>query len=161
MDLILFLLGRPRKLYSYMHIPEGRDYDLQVATLIETGNGIVHYEALAHPLHKIGFLRDGWDEQVEINGTGGRLEIYSAMWDQVDTKASLLIHYDNLTGNVREYRYDPVSPFDRAIKFFCENIANGAQGSQSHITGYEVDELIAHIYKSSETKQAVLINWQI
>lgn len=161
LDLVVFFLGRPRKLYASMHIPEKRDYDLQAAALMETENGVVHYETLVHPLHKIGFLRDGWDERMEINGLNGRLEIYSAMWDQTEWKTSMLVHCDNATGESTEYRYDPSSPFDRALAFFCKNIEKGEQGEQSRLTGYEVDELIAHIEKSAKSGQAVDVEWRI
>jgi len=160
LDLVCFFLGRPHRLYATMHGPKGGDFDIQTAALMETENGIVHYEALAHPLNKIGFLRDGWDEKVEINGVNGRLEIYSAAWDQVASKASMLVHYDNTTGNSTEYRFSPESPFDRAVAFFCANIAKGTQGSQSRVTGYDVDELIAHIKKSSETGTALQIKYR-
>ena len=161
LDLVLYLIGRPHRLYAAMYYPPRQDYDLQAAALLETDNGVVHYEALTHPLRKVGFLRDGWDERVEINGTGGRLEMYSAMWDEVAYKASMLVHYDNASGTATEYRYAPLSPFDRAVEFFCRNIQNGSQGNQSRHTGYEVDELISHIKKSAETGQVIEVNWRI
>ena len=160
LDLTLFLLGRPHRLYATMFEPEGRDYDLRAAALLETDNGVVHYEALTHPLTKIGFLRDGWDEKFEINGINGRIEMFSSSWTEVDSKASLLVHYDNNTGNSTEYRFSPVSPFDRAVEFFCGQIEKGEQGSQSRLTGYEVDELIEHIKHSNASKQAVEIKWK-
>lgn len=161
LDLIGFLLGRPTRLYASMRRPVGADYDVQAAALMETGNGTVHFEALAHPLNKIGFLRDGWDERVEINGTNGRLEIYSALWDNPENKASLLVHYDGATGNAMEYRYAPESPFDRAMAFYCANIARGEQGAQSRLTGYDVDELISHVEKSARTGSAVEVQWRV
>ena len=161
LDLVVFLLGRPRRLYATMEVPKDRDYDLQAAALMETENGIVHYEALAHPLNKIGFLRDGWDERIEINGVNGRLDIYSSAWDQVDSKASLLVHYDKATGQATEHRFAPVSPFDRAVAFFCDNIRRGRQGAQSRLTGYEVDELIGHFKQSAASGQAVPVKWRI
>lgn len=161
LDLIGFLLGRPTRLFASMTRPAGADYDVQAAALMETGNGVVHFEALAHPLDKIGFLRDGWDERVEINGTKGRLEIYSALWDDPEHKASMLVHYDNATGLATEYRYAPESPFDRAVAFYCANIARGEQGEQSRLTGYDVDELIAHLEQSASSGQALEVNWRI
>ena len=161
LDLVCFLHGRPHRLYAHMQIPEERDYDLQAAVLMETANGPVHFEALAHPLTRIGFLRDGWDERVEITGVRGSLEILSASWDEVETKASLLRHYDSATGNLTEYRYDPESPFERAERFFCANIARGEQGEQPRTTGYDVDELIAHIRTSAAQGQARTINWRL
>ena len=160
LDLVGFFLGRPRRLYASVHTPEGSDLDVQAAALLETENGIVHYEALAHPLQRIGFLNDGWDERIEINGTGGRLEIYSALWDQPYHKASKLVHYDNGTGNALEYRFPPVSPFERAISFYCGNIEKGVQGSQSIYTGYDVDVLIDAIGRSSGNGAAVEVDWR-
>lgn len=161
LDLVVYLFGRPSKLYSYMYDHKDADYDIQAAAMMHTDNGIVHYEAVAHPLDKIGFLRDGWDERIEINGSKGRLEIYSAMWDQCDYKASKLVHYDNETKQSIEYLYDPVSPFEKAVNFFCENIEKGQQGNQSRITGYDVDELIEHIKKSASNGQAIDVKWRI
>jgi predicted dehydrogenase len=154
LDLICFLLGRPDTVYGKVHKPDDRDYDLHAMALLETQNGTVDFEVWAHPLKRIGFLRDGWDERVEINGTGGRLEIFSAQWDNPYNKASLLVHYDNASGNVSEYRFDAVSPFDEAILFFCRSIEAGIQGGQTIMTGYDVDELIESIQRSSETGQA-------
>lgn len=162
LDLTLFLLGRPHRLYGNVYTPEGRDYDLRAAALLETpSNGVVHFETMIHDLKRVGFLRDGWDERFEITGLDGRLEFYSSQWDNPNTKASLLIHYDNATGQATEYRQEPVSPFDVAIAFFCRNIERGEQGSQSIITGYEVDELISHIERSSCTSQALEVNWRL
>jgi len=161
LDLVGFFLGRPSKVFALTHTPKGRDYDLQAAALFETENGVCHFEATAHPLKKIGFLRDGWDERVEINGTNGRLDIYSSSWDDVEHKASLLVHYDNETEQSTEYRYDPVSPFDLAVAFFVENIERGEQGGQSRLTGYDVDELISSISRSGQTGQALIIDWKL
>ncbi len=159
LDLIVFLLGRPGKVYGKVYQPADRDYDLHAMALLETDNGPVNFEVMAHPLRRIGFLRDGWDERVEINGVNGRLEIYSAKWDDPYCKASRLVHYDNTTGDATEYRFDAVSPFDEAIAWFCGNIARGEQGEQSRWTGYEVDALLAHIRRSAASGDAVSIDW--
>lgn len=160
LDLVLFLLGRPTRLFAHVHRQPGFDVEATAAVLMETASGPVLFEALAHPLTRIGFLRDGWDERVEISGVNGRLEIYSAEWNQVEHKASPLIHYDNATGQATEYRFPPASPFARAVEFFCTHIAKGEQGPQSRLTGYEVDELIAHIYHSGATGRALDVAWR-
>jgi len=92
-----------------------------------------------------------------VAGAGGRLEVFSSAWDQVDSKASLLVHYDNAT----EYRYKPESPFDREIEFFCRNIAAGVQGDQSRLTGHEVDELIETITKIAQRQASLAVQWRI
>jgi predicted dehydrogenase len=159
LDLLLHFLGRPRRLCATMHTPEGRDYEVQACAMLETANGTAHFEALAHPLQRVGFLRDGWDERVEINGVNGRLEIYSSAWEDVTNRASLLVHYDNRSETATEYRFPPASPFDRAIAFFCDNIRRGEQGGQSALSGWEVDNLIEHIRASATKGQAVEVRW--
>jgi predicted dehydrogenase len=161
LDLVLYFLGRPTKLYAHSYMPQDRDYDLHAVVILETASGVVQYEALAHPLKKIGFLGDGWDEQISIIGTCGTLTVHSAMWDQVDFKASKLSHYDNVSETVTDYLFDAVSPFDRSVAYFCKHIELGRQGSQSVVTGYEVDELIDHIKLSASTGQAVSVDWRI
>lgn len=160
LDLVLFLLGRPTWLAASMHTPEGMDLDVQAAVLMRTGNGTVLFEALAHPLGTIGFLRDGWDERVEITTTKGRLEIFSSSWNQVDSKASMLVHYDSASSTAREYRYSPASPFDIAVENYCRSIEQGRQGQPSELSGYEVDNLIAHVQRSAASNQALEVVWQ-
>jgi predicted dehydrogenase len=161
LDLICFFLGRPHRLSAAMFQPSGRDYDLLASALLETPNGVVHFEAAAHPMKKIGHLRDGWDERIEINGTLGRLEIYSALWDQADFKDSLLVHYDDEKGTATEYRFGPVSPFERAIASYCTQIAKGQQGNHSIYTGYDVDELIETVRESAARSQTLEVRYRI
>ena len=90
----------------------------------------------------------------------GRLDVYSSSWDNVEHKASLLVHYDNSTGQSVEYRFPPASPFERAVACFCKGIENGEQGEQSRLTGYEVDELISCITRSAAEGRAVDVRWR-
>jgi predicted dehydrogenase len=161
LDLVLFLVGRPHKLYASVFTPVNRDYDLRASALMETANGSVLYEALTHPLSRIGFLGDGWDERIEITGLRGRLEIWTPLWNAVDTKASLLRHYDNATATVQEYRFRAESPFDHAVAHFCDQVAAGEQGPQSRVTGYDVDELIAHFHRSADSGAAVDVTYRV
>jgi predicted dehydrogenase len=160
LDLLMFFLGRPSRLYATVETPSERDYEVQACALIETPHGTAHYEALAHPLKRVGFLRDGWDERVEINGVNGRLDIYSCSWEDVTHRASLLVHYDNERETTTEYRFPPASPFDRAIAFFCDNIRRGEQGAQSALTGWEVDNLLEHIRVSSADRKSIVVDWR-
>ncbi len=161
LDLVCFFLGRPHRVYAAWETMPGRDHDEHTSALLETAHGRVHLDLLCHPFTRIGFLRDGWDEQVEIIGDRGILHLYSATWNQGDTKASLLIHHDRATGQSIEYRFDPVSPFTRAVRFFLENIQAGVQGTQSKVTGYDVDELIATISRSAHEHQALDVVYRI
>ena len=161
LDLICFLLGRPTGLCASVNVPQGRDYDIQASALMALENGTIHFDAIAHPLERIGFLEDGWDEGFEINGTNGRLKVYSALWDQFETKASRLEYYDNRTGVTTSYNFGTANPFERAIEFFCKNIEAGNQGAQSITSGYDVDELIQQIQFSSANNEYVTLDWKI
>ena len=161
LDLIGFLLGRPERLTAAMRNPAHSDCDAHTAALIETPKGLVHFDVMAHNQPRIGFLRDGWDERIEINGERGRIEILSSAWDATETKASRLVHYDAQRGVSEEVRYEPASPFDRAVAHFHRQIEQGAQGPQSPLTGYDVDELIAHIKESATCGGTVNVNWRI
>ncbi len=162
LDMTLYLLGRPDRLYGSVYIPEGFDYDLRGSALMETAeNGVIHFDAVAHELSNIGERKDGWDEHVEINGVNGRLDLYTPTWTQFETKTARLVHYNKKTNQTTEYHFDCVSPFDLAVAHFCEQIEKKEQGEQSIMTGYEVDELISTISRSSELKQAVDIPWKL
>ena len=161
LDLVCHFLGRPEKLLASMHVPRGADFDVQAAAFLFTPRGIAHFEALAHPLDRIGFLRDGWDERIEIVGTKGRIEVLSSSWNEVDAKGSILNYYDNATRTETEHRYGPVSPFTRAIEAFCNAIATGDTSIQSEVTGYDVDELISCVNDSARTGKAVSPAWRL
>lgn len=160
-DLVGFLVGRPKRMWAQMTQFPDSDVDLQASVLLETDNGPAHYEALGHPLRCIGFLREGWDETVEITGTRGRLNVYVSKWDQPDLKTALLVHHDNETCRSTEYRYPVESPFAIAVAHFCSQIEKGEQGPQPITTGYDVDELIAHTMRSAQSGEAVDIDWRI
>lgn len=161
LDLILFMLGRPDSILATMHVPADRDIDLQASALLQTAeHGVIHFEALASPLGRVGFLRDGWDESLEITGTGGRLTLLTSTWNQVEQKTALLRHYDEASGQSHEYRFAVISPFERAIGAFVADIAAGTQRAQSRLTGYEVDELIATIVASAASGRRETVPWR-
>lgn len=160
LDMVLNFFGRPSKVFAAMKYVDHLDFDLHTTAILETESCPVFFDVMAHPLNKIGFLRDGWEEEFTITGLNGRLQIFSAQWDNPLNKASLLKYYNNLTGEETEFRFAPSSPFDHAIEFFCKNIAEGSQGTQSRFTGYEVDQLIESITDSAKNGKAVEVNWQ-
>jgi predicted dehydrogenase len=161
LDLVCHLFGRPSSLYATQFEPEYLDLDLEATALIKTPSCPVQFQAVAHPLSKIGFLKDGWDEGYVISGTRGRLEFFSSNWSEVETKASRLVHYCNESGSTKEYLFEPSSPFASAIRYFYGNIEQGVQGDQSAATGYDVDKLIQAITESAQTGSSVDLDWEI
>ncbi|MFP4366606.1 MAG: Gfo/Idh/MocA family protein [Bacteroidales bacterium] len=161
LDLIGFFFGRPDKLYASQFTPPYMDLDLRSEAVLHFGEVTVHFQSLAHPLNHISFLNDGWDEGFTILGSQGKLDFFSSEWDEVEKKAPLLRYYDNRTGEMREFRYSPESPFSLAISSFYRQITKGKQGNQSEATGYDVDYLIHIIQESANTGRAVELNWKI
>jgi predicted dehydrogenase len=161
LDLACHFLGRPRQVFAQMQIPAPRDYDLLTTAHLVTSNGPCLFEAMMSPLRRGGFLRDGWDERLELTGTRGRLEVFSPMWDKLDQKPSLVVHYDEACGAETEHRFPPTPAFTQEVAFFLDQVARSDQGPQSRRTGYDVDQLIEDITRSAKTGQAVDVNWRI
>lgn len=161
LDLMTHLVGRPETVFAHMTTPAGCDVDGLAAAMFTGPNGVVHWETIMHGHSRIGYLKDGWDERVEIVGAAGRLELLSNEWNQFATKAAACIHYDNASGTSTEHRFAPVSPFERAVAAFCADIAAKRQSVQSAMTGYEVDEMIGAVQTSAKSGSAVEIQWKI
>lgn len=161
LDLLCFFIGRPSRVFASMTEPSTRDHDVQAAALFYTGNGPCLFEALASPLNGVGYLKDGWDERIEINGVNGRLEVFSPLWNKGAEKGSRLVHYDNTTKEEQVYDFESISAFVPELEFFLGQIAKGEQGEQSRRTGYDVDELIAHVTQSAAEQRSVEIDWKM
>jgi predicted dehydrogenase len=161
LDLVCFLFGRPRTVFADVFTPPGRDYDLRASALLRTDLCPVHFDTLALPNARTGFLGDGWDEQIEIIGLRGRLQVYSALWDQPEHKGSILVHHDGAAGTTTEHRFELGSPFSRAVAFYCRNIEAGAQGTQPRSTGYDVDRLIEAFVQSAAQRSAIEVEYDV
>ena len=161
LDLVCFYLGRPTRVFGAWETMPGRDHDEHTSVLLETSHGRVHFDTLCHPFERIGYLRDGWDEQIEIIGDKGILHIYSATWNEGHLKPSLLVHHDRATGQSSEYRFAPVSPFSLAVQHYLAAIAKKSQGDYPRYSGYDVDELIGTISRSAAEHRAIEMKYRI
>lgn len=156
LDLVHHLIGRPHRVFADAHVPAGRDYDMRVSALMQVpGRGSVLFEACAGPLGHIGMARDGWDERVEINGAFGRLTILTPTWDRGDTIGSVLVHEDARNRTAVEHRFAAEAPFDPAIAAALD----GSEAQEAD-AGYAVDELIASLYASARTGDAITVPWR-
>jgi len=161
LDLVMWLVGRPVRLWANAFIREGMDYDLRHTALMtlpkqgQAAGASVSFEACAHPFRTVGMGKDGWDERLEINGVDGRLDIYTVTWDRSEKAPALLVHLDNTTGHATEYRFPSVNSFHAEMAWFARCIREGRQGYPDAHDGYAVDEVIAHITRSAETGRAL------
>ena len=160
-DMTLFLLGRPDSIYANIDYVPGSKLDRKAAAIFEYGNGMTaSFETSVHPLKKIGYERNSWDEYIKIDGVNGRLELYTVMWDHPENNAALLVHYDNTKGTSTEYRFDIVNPFDAEIKYFSECLEKREKGYPDAVDGFNVDKVIETMFRSSESKASVIVDWK-
>jgi predicted dehydrogenase len=161
LDLIHWLVGRPRQVVGDLNIREGMDAERQANAMLwlEDG-GIAHYEACWHPYTTVGYERNGWDERLEINTTTGRLDLYTVTWDRPDRNGALLVHLDNTTGRSIEYRYPQVNPFDVEMAEMVHRFTTGEPPMPSAWDGYVVDEMIAHITESARTNTVLPVTYR-
>jgi len=159
-DLTLSFLGRPRSLYAHVDYVTGTNFDRKATALFEYDTGLVaSFEAATHPLTRIGYERNAWDEHVQINGVNGRLDLYPVLWDHPENNAALLVHYDNATETSIEYRFPAVNPFHIEVAYFDECLAKREQGRPDVVDGFNVDYVIAMMAESHRQKASVSLNW--
>lgn len=161
-DLTLSFLGRPASLYAYVDYVPGTNFDRKATALFEYETGlVVSFEAATHPLKRIGYERNAWDEFVQINGVNGRLELYPVMWDHPENNAALLVHYDNETETSTEYRFPALNPFNIEIAYFTDCLARREQGHPDVIDGFNVDYIIEMMAESTRRRAPIALDWTV
>ncbi|HUS57047.1 MAG TPA: Gfo/Idh/MocA family oxidoreductase [Planctomycetota bacterium] len=161
LDLVMWLVGRPVKLWANQYTRQGLDHDFRhtaLMTLPDSGQAAgaaVSFEACAHPFKTVGYEKNGWDERLEINGVNGRLDIATVTWNEPEKAPALLVHTDNTTGQATDYRFFAANPFDLEMAYFVDCIRKRKQGYPSAVDGYAVDELIACITRSARTAKVI------
>ena len=159
-DLTLSLLGRPQSLYAHVDYVPGSRFDRKATAMLEYNGGlVVSFEAATHPLKRIGFERNAWDEFVQISGVGGRLELYPVQWDHPEHNAALLIHYDNDSETSTEYRFPAINPFDVEMAYLCEHLERREQVHPDAIDGFNVDAVIEAMAESSHRNVPIALDW--
>lgn len=161
LDMTLNLLRRPQALYAHVDYVPGTRFDRKATALLEYPTGlVVSFEAATHPLMKVGYERNSWDECLQINGVGGRLDLYSVRWDHAENNAALLVHYDNRTETSTEYRFDALDPFDAEMQYLNDCLDRRVQGQPSALDGFNVDVLIGAIVESGDKRARVALDWR-
>jgi len=161
LDMMMHLLGRPESLFAHVdYIPETQ-FDRKTAILFTYPKGMtVLFEAAAHPLKKIGYERNGWDEYIEIDGVNGRLELHTVLWDHPENNAPLLVHYDNERETAVEYRGDPVNPFDDEMEYILHCLTARQEGTPNAVDGFNTDMVIEMAASSAAGRKPVTLDWK-
>ena len=161
LDLILHLMGRSKSLYAHIdHVP-GLKLDRKAVAMLQYPSELtVSFQAVGHCLSRIGYQRNGWDERLEINGTRGRLDLYTTTWNKSKECAALLVHYDEQTEGATEYRFDAVDTFNAQMTYFDQCLKKGTPGHPDASDGAAVDMLIAAMADSSIHNKPIDIDWK-
>lgn len=161
LDAFLGLLGRPFRVYAHIDYFKETLFDRKATALFEYVTGlVVNFEAASHPLSKIGYEKNSWDEFIEINGTNGRLKLSTVMWDSPENNPALLEYYDNSSETVTEFRFDKVNPFDIEMQQIVDSLMAGKQISPDVIDGFNVDAIIDAMKQSHDSKKSIKIDWK-
>ncbi|MCK5157167.1 MAG: Gfo/Idh/MocA family oxidoreductase [Spirochaetales bacterium] len=161
LDMMMFLLGRPTSLYANMDYIPGTRFDRKATALFEYMGGlVVSFEAATHPLKKIGYEKNSWDEFIQIHGVNGRIDLYTVMWDHPENNAALLVYYNNEDKTSTEYRFDAVNPFDVEMNYIVDCLSNRKQGDPTVIDGFNTDVIIETMTQSAQDKVSVSIDWK-
>ena len=161
LDMILNLFGRPESVYANINYYPDTKFDRKATAIFEYADDkTVQFETYAHPLKRIGYERNSWDEGIQITGTNGRLELYTVMWDHPENNGVLLVHYDNEKETCTEYRFAPENPFLLELTYFNQCLEAGKTATPNYVDGYNVDTLLTHMFLSSEQRRSVTIDWK-
>lgn len=161
LDLMLFLLGRPQRVYAQIDYLSGSSFDRRATALFEFDSSLTaSFEAAGHPLKRIGYERNAWDECFQINGVNGRLDLYTVMWDHPEYNGAMLVYYDNETETLTEFRFPAVNPFDLEVACFHNSLIQGIPASPNGVDGFCVDLLIESMEKAHQQKAAMTIDYK-
>lgn len=161
LDAFMGLLGRPESVYAHIDYVENTLFDRKATALFGYNNGLtVNFEAAAHPLKKIGYEKNSWDEYIEISGTRGRLRFSTVMWDQPENNPALLEYYNNHDQTSTEYRFDAVNPFDIEMEEIVQSLVAREQINPTVVDGFNVDVVINAMKKSHDSGKSIKIDWR-
>lgn len=160
LDMMMYLLGRPQRVYADIDYIPGSQIDRRATALFTYDTFSVNFETAAHPLKKIGYERNSWDEYVKICGTKGTLAFYTVMWDHPENNAALLEYYDDEQQTVTQYRFDIVNPFVEQTKYMVACIESGRHASPDMTDGANVDIVIQAMFEAAQKKQSIVIDYR-
>jgi len=154
LDAMFWFFGDPVSVDARVMKKDGYDVDYLCACFFELQDGAtIFFEVSWQPLSRIGYRRDGWDEKIELNGTQGRLELYSTLW--MGEESPLVRQYIEEEQRFIEYFPGQKEQFNDEIKAFVECVNGGRKPSPDVLDGYKVQKAMDAIYRSGARKEPV------
>lgn len=161
LDLLCYFAGRPTAVCAYQDFCSGSKLDRKATALFRYPGALTAcFETVGHSLKRIGYQRNGWDERLEINGTKGRLDLYTTLWNKSEECSALLVYYNDETETASEFRYEPISTFIEQMTYFHNCLCQRQQGHPGVIDGFNVDVLIHAIGQAHQKKAELTIDYR-
>jgi len=159
-DLIHGLVGHPCGVCATVHGPADYDVEIDAHLLMEYPDFTAHLEASFHPYLKTGANRDGWDEWIQVNGRGGRVELFTVQWNEPEKAGAILRVYEVATDAETCYVFDRANGFDLEVAAFVASVSGGAAASPDAFDGYAVDVIIDAAYQAAASgcRQAIRLS---
>ena len=148
-DLTVSLFGLPSEVLATVDYLEGSEFDRKASAIFLYPDGMtVNFETATHPLSRIGYERNSWEEWIQISGTRGRLELHTVQWDHPLNNPIRLVHYDEDNEETTIFHFEPTDPFVHQIDALTEASAGRVQCRPDAIDGYNVDLVIDAIVRA-------------
>ncbi|MCL4546100.1 MAG: Gfo/Idh/MocA family oxidoreductase [Chloroflexi bacterium] len=160
---VCLLLGYPVEAHVLSHWENATECaDRYTATLFRQPEGAVAiFEAGWLALTNVGLEHTGWEEFIELNGDGGRLEIHYPWWNRTDQISPRLLLHSNKDGQTHEFHARPVSHFDAEVAAFVQSVQAGSTPVPSIEDAYRIHALIEQLYSPGERNPALRLSYTL
>ncbi|MGH2616939.1 MAG: Gfo/Idh/MocA family protein [Thermomicrobiales bacterium] len=157
-DVMRFLLGEPARVDARVRFDSDvSGLDLATQALIELESGLtVHFAAISTPAPGLGHTGEGWEETIEVSGTGGRLRLSSPNWQA--TAPCLVTLQRSGERQARTFFPERGSPWEAEMHAFLHAVETRQPPSPDVVDGYRVDETLAALYRSGQERAPIDIH---
>lgn len=156
LDLTAWLLGVPRQITCRTWAPDGYDAELHAHAFFEMESGAaVHFEACLSHFSATGPYGNGWDEFVQIDGIGGRLEIYYPLWNKPASAPARARFYHVEKAAWEEPEFPAVDAFHLELESFAQSCTGKPLPHPTIRDGAIVDFCIDTCYASARLGHSI------
>jgi predicted dehydrogenase len=160
LDVLRYLLGEPARVDARVsYAPDVPGLDWATQALIDMASGVtVSFAAIATPAPGLGHTGEGWEETIEVIGDRGRVRLSSPNW-QATAPCLLTLQ---LAGE-REARTlfpERGNPWETEMRAFLHAVQTRHSPSPDVVDGYRVDETLAALYRSGQSRAPGEIQWR-
>lgn len=154
-DVVRFVLGEPARVDARVRFaPDVPDLDQSTQALIDLESGLtVQFAAISTPTPGLGHTGEGWEETVEVIGSGGRVRLSSPNWQATAPCAVTLQRHDDQETRTRFPAEE--NPWHAEMRAFLQAVETRIPPTPDVMDGYRVDATLAAIYASARQRSPV------